>query len=41
MHNVQQIVAEINGTASEDKVTVRNKTVVSILPMTQNGYCSS
>jgi hypothetical protein len=37
VNNVEQIVTELNGTASEDKVTVLNKIVMSILPMTQNG----
>jgi hypothetical protein len=41
VNNVQQIVAELNGTASEDRVTVLNKIVVSILTMEQNGYWSS
>jgi len=35
LNNVQQIVTELNGTASEDKVTVLNKIVMSIFPMKQ------
>jgi hypothetical protein len=41
VNNVQQIVAELNGTASEDRVTLLNKIVMSILTMEQNGYWSS
>jgi hypothetical protein len=40
VNNVQQIVAELNGTASEDRVTLLNK-IMSILTMEQNGYWSS
>ena len=38
MNNVQQIVTELNGTASADKVTVRNIIVTSILTMKQNAH---
>ena len=41
VNNVQQIVTELNGTASEEKVTVLNKIVMSILHMKQNGCWSS
>ena len=41
VNNVQQIVAELNGTASEDRVTLLNKIVMSILTMEQNGHWSS
>jgi hypothetical protein len=41
VNNVQQIVTELNCTASEDRVTVLNKIVISIFTMKQNGYWSS
>ena len=40
MNNVQQIVTELNGIASEDKVAALNKIVMSNLPMKQNEYWS-
>jgi hypothetical protein len=40
VNNVEQIVAELNGTASEDRVTILNKIVMCILTMKQNGYWS-
>jgi hypothetical protein len=41
LNNVQQIVAELHGTASEDRVTILNKIIVRVLTMEQNGYWSS
>jgi predicted ATPase len=40
VNNVQQMVKELNVTASDDKVTIL-KIVMSILPMKQNRYWSS
>jgi len=41
VNNVQQIVTELKCTASDDRVTVRNKIVMSILTMKRNGYWNS